>query len=50
VEEAIDPDGIEGFGHVEENCAGKPLFAEISGYCFNKAGQLPGRATPGSKP
>jgi hypothetical protein len=27
VEKTIDPDGIEGFGHVEENCAGDPLFA-----------------------
>jgi len=26
LEEAIDPDGIEGLGHVEENCAGEPLF------------------------
>ena len=37
VEEAIDPDGIEGFGHVEENCAGEPLFPEISGYSFHEA-------------
>jgi len=34
VQEAIDPDGIEGFGHVEENGAGKPHFAEIPGYSF----------------
>ena len=39
VEEAIDPDRIEGFGHVEENCAGEPLFTEIPGYSFNEAGQ-----------
>ena len=27
VEEAIDTDGIEGLGHVEENRAGEPHFA-----------------------
>ena len=37
VEEAIDPDGIEGFGHVEENCAGEPLFVEMPGYSLNEA-------------
>jgi len=47
---AIEPDGIEGFGHVEENCASEPLFAEIPGYSFNEAGQLQGRAMAGSKP
>ena len=31
VEEAIDPDGMEGFVHVKENCAGKPLFGEVPG-------------------
>ena len=40
MEGAIDPDGIEGFGNIEENCAGEPLFAEIPGYSFNEAGQL----------
>jgi hypothetical protein len=40
VEEAIDPDSVESFGHVEENCACQPLFAEIPGYSFNEAGQL----------
>jgi len=35
VQDAIDPDGIEGFGHVEEDCAGEPLFADIPGYSFN---------------
>ena len=47
--EAIDPDGFEGFGHVEENCAGEPFFAEIPGYSFNEAGQLLGRVIPGSE-
>jgi len=50
VEEAIDPGGIEGFGHVEKNCAGEPLFAEIPGYSFNEAGQLQRRAMSGSEP
>jgi len=50
VDEVIDPDGIEGFGHVEENCAGEPIFAEIPGYSFNEAGQLQGRAMSGSEP
>jgi len=49
VEEAIDPDCIEGFGHVEESCAGEPLFTEIPGYSFNKEGQLQGRAMSGSE-
>ena len=40
VEEAIDPGVIEGFGHVEENRAGEPLFAKIHDYSFNEAGQL----------
>jgi len=40
VEEAIDPNGIEGFGHVEESCVSEHLFAEISGYSFKEAGQL----------
>jgi hypothetical protein len=47
--EAIDPDGIEGFGHVEEDRACQPLFAEVPGYSFNEAGQLQGRAVPGSE-
>jgi hypothetical protein len=50
VEEAIDPDGIEGFGHVEEDCACQLLFDEVPGYSFNEAGQLQGRALPGSEP
>jgi len=50
VEEDIDPDGIEGFGHVEENCTGEPLFAKIPGYSSNEAGQLQGRAMSGSEP
>jgi len=40
VEEAIDPDGIGGFGHIEENCASDPLFAENPCYSVNEAGQL----------
>jgi hypothetical protein len=39
VEEAIDRDGMESFGHVEEDFACQPLFAEIAGYSFNEAGQ-----------
>jgi len=50
VQEAIDPDGIEDFGHVEENCAGELLFAEIPSYSFNEADQLQGRAMSGSEP
>ena len=49
VEEAIDPDGIEGFGHVEEDCACQPIFAEIPVYSINEEGQLQGRAVPGSE-
>jgi len=45
--EAIDPDGIEGFGHIEENCDGELPFAEIPDYSFNEAGQQEGRATSG---
>ena len=50
MEEAIDPDGIEGFGHVEENWAGDALFTEIPCYSFNEAGQLHRRAMFGSEP
>ena len=50
VEEAIDPDSIKGFGQVEENCTGEPVFSEIPDYSFNEAGQLQGCAVPGSKP
>jgi hypothetical protein len=50
VEEAIDSDGIGGFGHVEENCAGEQLYAEIPGYFFKEAGQLQGHAMSGSEP
>jgi len=46
---ANDTDGIECFGHVEENCDNEPFFAEIPGYSFNEAGQLKRRAMPGSK-
>ena len=47
---AIVPDGIEGFGHVEENCTGEPLFTEIPDYTFNEAGQLQRRAMFGPEP
>ena len=50
VEEAINPESIEDFGHVEKHCVGDPLFAEIPGYSFNEAGQLQGCAMCGSKP
>ena len=50
VEEVIGPDGIEGFDHVEENCAGEPFFTKIPGYSFNKAGQLQRSAISGSEP
>ena len=50
VEEAIDPDGIEGFGHIEEDLAWQLLFAEIPGYSFNEAGQLQGCAVSRSEP
>ena len=46
----MEPDGIEGFGHVEENCAGEPVFAEIPGYSLNEAGQLQRRAMLGPDP
>jgi len=49
VEKAIDPDGIEGFDHVKENCTGNPLFAEIPGHSFKWAGQVQGRSMPGSE-
>jgi hypothetical protein len=42
LEEAIDPDGIEGFGHVEEYCACLPLFANA--LLFFKRG-VPSAAT-----
>ena len=35
VDKAIDPDGIEGFSHVEENCASENSFAEFPGYSSN---------------
>ena len=38
MEEAIDPDGIEGFGHVEENRAGEPLFRRNSWLFFQRGG------------
>jgi len=41
---------MEGFGHVEKNYAGDPLFAEIPGNSFNEAGQLQERAMSGSEP
>jgi len=50
VKEAFDPNGIEGFGHVEEHGPCQSPLAEIPGYSFNESGQLQGRAMPGSKP
>ena len=50
VKEAFDPNGIEGFGHVQENRACQSPLAEIPGYSFNQAGRLQGRAMPGSNP
>jgi len=49
VKEAFDPNGIEGFGHVQENRAFQSPLADIPAYSFNEAGQLQGRAMPGSK-
>jgi len=48
--EAFDPNGIEGFGHVQEHHACQSPLAEIPGYSLKEAGQLQGRAMPGSKP
>ena len=45
-----DLPSLDRFGHVEENCAGEPIFAEVPGYSFNEAGWLQGRGMPGSKP
>ena len=50
VKEAFDPNGVEGFSHVQEHRACQSPLAEIPGYSFNEAGQLQGRAMPGSKP
>ena len=50
VKEAIDIDSIECFDHVNENCASWHLFAHVPDYSFNEAGQLQGRAMPGSEP
>jgi len=50
VMEAFDPNGIEGFYHVQENRACQSPLAEIPGYSFNEAGQLQGRTLPRSKP
>ena len=50
LKEAFDPNGIEGFGHVQENRAYQSPLAEFPGYSFNEAVQLQGRAISGSKP
>ena len=50
VKETFDPNGIEGFVHVQEHCACHYPLAEIPGYSFNEAGQQLGRAMLGSKP
>jgi len=39
---AIDSDGIEGFGNIEEYRACYSIFALVPSYIFNDAGQLPG--------
>ena len=49
LKEAFDRNGIEGFGHVQENGAYQSPIASIPVYSFNEAGQLQGRAMPGSK-
>jgi len=40
VEEAIDPDGIEGFVHVEESCAGGPTSKIMTSRIFSKRSPL----------
>ena len=50
VKETFDPKGIEGSGNVQQNRACQSPIAEIPGYSFHEAGQLQGRAMPGSKP
>ena len=50
VKEAFDPNGIEGFGHIQETRACQSPLAEIPGYSLKEPGQLQGRAMPGSKP
>jgi adenylosuccinate synthase len=47
--EAIEPVGMQGFGHVEEHCVCQPLLADVPGYSFKEAGQLQARDMPGSK-
>jgi hypothetical protein len=48
--EAIDPKGIDGFSHVEENRDCQPLFAKHPGNSFNEADEMHWRAMPGSNP
>ena len=50
VKGAFDPNCFENFGHVQEHRNCQSPLAEIPGYSFNEAGQLQGRAMPGSKP
>ena len=50
VKEVLDPNGIEGFGHVQEHRTSQSLLSKIPGYSFNEAGHLQGRVMPGSKP
>jgi hypothetical protein len=50
LKEAINPYGIEDFGHVQEHLACEPLFAKIPGYSFNDVDQLQVRAMSGSEP
>ena len=49
VKESFDPNGIARFGHVQEHRTCQSPLAEIPGYSFSEAGQLQGRAMPGSK-
>jgi len=48
--ETIDPKGINGFSHVEENCACQTIFAKHPGNSFNEADEMHWRAMPGSNP
>jgi hypothetical protein len=47
--ETIDPNGIEGFCHVEENRSCQSLLAEVPSHFLNEAGQMKSRAMFGSE-
>jgi hypothetical protein len=36
--ETFDPNGIEGFSHVEKNRTCQSLLAEVPSHCLNDAG------------